>query len=138
MNRVVGFKGHGLDNVEFQWNHDIFGYEKLKSYLPPRVQDIMKLHSLREIPAMTTRRGNWNPNDEGNDGRVKNATITRADQGRLHDHLSAQDVERARFIQHFSIFDAKTKVITDNIPRVDMVEIKKVLWHYFPGGKIVW
>ena len=36
-----------LNQVE--WNHDEFGYIKLRRYLPPRVRDVMRYHSLREL-----------------------------------------------------------------------------------------
>jgi hypothetical protein len=32
-----------------EWNHDEFGYIKLRRYLPPRVRDVMRYHSLREL-----------------------------------------------------------------------------------------
>jgi hypothetical protein len=53
-------------------------------------------------------------------------------------YLSEEDVDRAKFIMHFASFDSGTKVVTDNIPRVDMEEIRRVLLAYFPGGKVVW
>ena len=32
-----------------EWNHDEFGYIKLRRYLPPRVRDVTRYHSLREL-----------------------------------------------------------------------------------------
>ena len=42
-------KRRGLDGLEVEWNHDEFGYLKLRRYLPPRVRDVMRYHSLREL-----------------------------------------------------------------------------------------
>ena len=35
-------------------------------------------------------------------------------------------------------FDAATKVITDDIPRMDVNEINELIHAYFPGGYIEW
>ena len=35
--------------TQVEWNHDEFGYLKLRRYLPPRVRDVMRYHSLREL-----------------------------------------------------------------------------------------
>ena len=40
----------GLDGLEYEYNHDDFGFSKVWPYLPPRVLDVMRYHSLREIP----------------------------------------------------------------------------------------
>ena len=62
MNRVTRYDAEsrrGLDGLDFQYNHDRFGHDKLalnrehgRLNLPPRVFDIVKLHSLREMGCM--------------------------------------------------------------------------------------
>ena len=36
----------GLDNVVFQWNHDEFGYMKLKNHLPDHMAKLIRYHSI--------------------------------------------------------------------------------------------
>lgn len=38
--------GVGLDNVIFNWNHDEFGYDRLKSHLPWHMAKLVRYHSL--------------------------------------------------------------------------------------------
>ena len=38
--------GIGLDNVTFQWNHDEFGYMRLKGHLPPHMARLIRYHSI--------------------------------------------------------------------------------------------
>jgi len=38
--------GIGLDEVTFQWNHDEFGYLKLKDHLPNKLARLIRYHSI--------------------------------------------------------------------------------------------
>ena len=51
MNRVVSYSpGGGLDGLEFQWNHDVMGHDKVAKYaLPQRVKDVVNSLALREL-----------------------------------------------------------------------------------------
>ena len=52
---IVGFnspigeyeEGIGLDNCVFQWNHDEFGYSRLKYYVPDHLAWLIRYHSIR-------------------------------------------------------------------------------------------
>jgi inositol oxygenase len=39
-------EGIGLDNVVFQWNHDEFGYMRLKDHMPVYLAKLIRYHSL--------------------------------------------------------------------------------------------
>jgi hypothetical protein len=136
MNRVVG-GGPGLDGLEVQWNHDEFGWMKLRPYLPDRVLDVLKFHSLREMPFLQApipaeanmRLGIPDP---------KGGRITRRQAIEFNARMGADDVRRARFVNNFEYFDSATKVVTDDIPRMDVNEISELIHAYFPGGYIEW
>lgn len=40
-------EGVGLDNCIFQWNHDEFGYSRLKDYVPDHLAWLVRYHSIR-------------------------------------------------------------------------------------------
>jgi predicted HD phosphohydrolase len=49
ISRLPSAPYHLLPRCYVEWNHDEFGYLKLRRYLPPRVRDVMRYHSLREL-----------------------------------------------------------------------------------------
>ena len=133
MNRVISYGKGGLDGLKFQWNHDEYGYEKLRNYnLPNRVMDLVKFHSLREIPFLV------NPIPKSNvPDPEKRASVTKSEAREFRKHMGVSDVIRGRFIAHFSMYDAKTKRVTHKIPNVNISEIHVLLNKYFPNGEIV-
>jgi predicted HD phosphohydrolase len=50
-NFVVGEhkEGAGLDNVLFQWNHDEFGYMRLKDHIPVHLAKLIRYHSINSV-----------------------------------------------------------------------------------------
>lgn len=153
MNRLLNPDdvGGGIDGLRFQFNHDTFGWVKLRRYLPARVSDVVKLHSLREIATLA------HPDQSGKgfhlevpplakrrpgvavviDPMERNFYVTLEQALRFNLRVSG-DAHRARFIQMFSRFDAVSKVRTEVIPRVDVEEIDQLLHDFFPGGHLEW
>jgi hypothetical protein len=154
MNRVTGY-GHGgvdgLDGLQFQWNHDMFGYMKLKDVgLPQRVTDVLRLHSLREISVMKyPERGSVRATrtDVGWGTRlaptrdqlmlVDRGSVESAEASVFNTHMRYEDRERALFVQHFAQFDAGTKRRTLEIPSVNVTQVWSLLDKYFPEGRRV-
>lgn len=133
----------GLDGWRFEWNHDEFGFQKMRPYLPPRVLDVMRLHSLREIPYSVYVNTTHSIDQckavardlQDDPYRVD---VTAAQVHAFRASLSAADVERATFVAQFQWFDARSKQQTERIPPVDLDEVEAVINHYFPGGMLVW
>ena len=148
MNRVVdphNIAG-GLDKVKFQFNHDIFGWIKMRQYdLPLRVLDIVKLHSLREIHTIVRPTGSGfslsvprRPTGAQLDAIDQSYFVTLEDALRFNLRLRAADVQRTNFVRDFAHFDAISKMQTETIPRVDVEEVDVLLRQFFPGGQLVW
>ena len=52
--------------------------------------------------------------------------------------MTADDIQRVKFVAHFQWFDARSKRVADEIPAVDMDLVDATLQHYFKDGTIVW
>ena len=141
MNRIQDplgpVKRRGLDGLEVQWNHDELGYRKLRRYLPPRVNDVLRYHSLREIKYLIVPK--FVAAKPRNDlDAAERAVVTQEEVRALWARMDPSDVERARFVTHFSYFDAFSKYETEDIPVIDYDEVQQLLLSYFPGGVIEW
>jgi len=140
----------GLDAVQFQFNHDRYGHDKLRRNvlggrlaLPPRVLDIVKFHSLRELAAMAPlatdlyrRRGHTAVAIRGLTTLVDGAVVSADEEATFRRHVGGReaDVVRAAFVLHFAEFDLHSKNRTDEIPRdVDVAELKQLLRKYTAG-----
>ena len=147
MNRLVQLPepGSGLDSIRYEYNHDDFGFSKVWPYLPARVLDIMRFHSLREIPYAAY---DWcNASSPDSKGCVDAERSMAEDPFRVDvtwqqarafkASLSAGDLERVQFVAHFQWFDARSKSQTEVIPAVDFEEIEAVIHQFFPDGTIV-
>ena len=115
----------GLDAIRAQFNHDEYGYLKLRGLgLPRRVELVIRFHSLFDLRNTTV------PDDYAMPWLQPAMNLYDMD-------LNPAD-ERARaFILHFSHYDQKAKRATDYIPDVDLVEIEALLAEAFPpDGRI--
>ena len=145
MNRLTSppSPSSGLDGLVYEWNHDEFGFQKMWPYLPPRVLDVMRLHSLREIPYavyVNSTHPASNCKAVARDLRDDpyRVDVTAEQVRAFRASLSAADVERATFVAQFQWFDARSKQQTERIPPVDVDEVMDVINYYFPGGMLVW
>jgi len=151
MNRVTKYGEGGLDDVDFQYNHDRYGHDKLlanvnvgRLSLPKRVLDIAKFHSLRELGAMhSTVQQVYQRTVASAQQReavrvrglltlVDGDVVSTEEQTKFREHVSSnEDIERAAFVLHFAEFDLHSKDRTDIIPTdVDIGEIKALLQSY--------
>jgi hypothetical protein len=148
MNRVMNYTGDGLDNVVFQYNHDVYGHDRLKANvlagtmrLPQRVLDVCKFHSLREMGALRVPDHFGGPGMAGLHSSLRHfkfATmlvdgdrVTGAEQAAFNAHVTAEaDLRRVGFVQHFAGYDLHSKDRTDMIPKVDVQEILTLLRKY--------
>ena len=125
-NSALGVDGDGgLDAIRAQFNHDEYGYLKLRGLgLPRRVELVIRFHSLFDLRDMSV------PDDYAMPWLQPATNLYDMD-------LNPAD-ERARaFILHFSHYDQKAKRATDYIPDVDLVEIEALLAEAFPpDGRI--
>ena len=53
-------------------------------------------------------------------------------------HTTADDRRAAHFVLAFTKFDAHTKVLTEELPPVNLTLVEEVIDYFFPGGYIVW
>ena len=187
MNRLTAVPSAttGLDGLEYEWNHDEFGFQKMwpcltrstarpdpiafpigpvwsprvlrlpprrewlpaltpDRYLPARVLDIMRLHSLREIPYGVY--GNSTHPEErcpaaapSLDEDPFRTKVTLAEARAFKQSLERPaDRHRTEFVAYFQWFDARSKQQTDEIPLVDLDEVDEVIREYFPDGMLVW
>ena len=139
MNRVVSYSpGGGLDGLEFQWNHDIMGHDKVAKYaLPQRVKDVVKFHSLRELGFLTApkkararKRKTFtalSAHTYGLTVLVDRGTVTTDEMRAFNAQMGEADRERAEFVKHFSGFDAGTKRKTFDIPDTNIDKIHALL-----------
>ena len=127
----------GLDGLEVQWNHDELGYRKLRRYLPPRVNDVMRYHSLRELKYLIVPKFVAPQPVSDLDAAVR-AYVPPEEVRALLARMDPSDVARARFVVHFSYFDAMSKLETEDIPVIDYDEVQQLILAYFPGGVIEW
>lgn len=111
----------GLGNMQIQWNHDEYGYQKLRlnPRLPRRVLATVRTHSLREIGGPSRR-------------------VTKRQWDEFSSHLTPEDKEDIPFVMHMRLFDQKTKRRTDVMPDVDIGEVLQLLEEYFEDGMIEW
>ena len=140
-------RGGGLDALRFQWNHDAFGASKLRRYLPPRVYDVVRLHSLREVPfGVYSDPAKGLPAFNNYSGMPTVPHDTYRGEVLRHEaeafkgwlERDPREVRRLSFVAHFQWFDALSKVNTDEIPPANLKEIDALLGEYFPGGEIDW
>ena len=120
-----------------QWNHDELGYRKLRRYLPPRVNDVMRYHSLRELKYLVMPNFVAPLPRSDFDAAVR-VYVPPEEVRALWARMDASDVNRARFVVHFSYFDAMSKLETEDIPVIDYDEVQQLILSYFPGGVIEW
>lgn len=113
----------------------------MRQYLPPRVLDVMRLHSLREVPYSvytTTSHSEEGLPDISDPTDLYRIKPTRAEAQAFKRRLSNDDKKRAKFVAHFQWFDARSKSITDEIPTVDIDSVHELIDAYFPNGEIEW
>ena len=131
----------GLDGLTVEWNHDEFGYRKLRRYLPPRVRDVMRYHSLRELKYIIAPRwyGKEKSKSVFSDVDVDlQVRVSPEELDALGRRMDASDVARAKFVGHFAYFDAMSKMETDDIPVIDYDEVQQLILAYFPNGRVEW
>ena len=147
MNRCAELppSSRSLDELRFAWNHDAFGAVKLKPHLPPRVADVVRLHSLREVPYAVYAQSKHlsmysndtiiyaEPTDEVRSDVLRHEA--RAFRGWLSD---SAELKRAAFVAHFQWFDARSKANTEDIPPTDLHELETHLRAHFPDGMVTW
>jgi len=147
MNRVTEFSSEGLDGVDFQYNHDRFGHDKLRLNvlggrlaLPQRVLDVANFHSLREMGTLQV------PVHLGGTRRAKGLlylvdgdVVTSQETSNFRMHVTKEDdLRRAAFVQHFGGYDYHSKDRTNTIPIVNVTEIKELLQKYTRGADLEW
>ena len=117
--------GGGLDAIRAQFNHDEYGYLKLRGLgLPRRVELVIRFHSLFDLRNTTV------PDSHAMPWLQPAANLYDMD-------LNPADERDRAFILHFSHYDQKAKRATDYIPDVDLVEIEALLAEAFPpDGRI--
>lgn len=145
MNRVIDplerHPARGLDQLKVQWNHDEFGWMKLRRHLPPRVQDVLRYHSLREVPYIVDPSYvRFSAKLDQLDPQVQQQRliVTPEEVSALGARLDKADVQRAEFVAHFAYFDRNSKLETDEIPVIDIEEVKALINEYFPAGMVEW
>ena len=125
-NSALGVDGDGgLDAIRAQFNHDEYGYLKLRGLgLPRRVELVIRFHSLFDLRNTTV------PDSHAMPWLQPAANLYDMD-------LNPADERDRAFILHFSHYDQKAKRATDYIPDVDLVEIEALLAEAFPpDGRI--
>ena len=149
-------RGPGLDAVQFQYNHDRFGHDKLLAnvrlgliQLPQRVLDICKFHSLRELAsvrdaaekvyvrhASPSTRTRLQAHLKGLVTLVDGDVVSPQEAAAFREHVASDgDVSRAAFVLHFAEYDLHSKNRTEEIPRdVDFGEVRELLRRYMGQG----
>jgi hypothetical protein len=142
---AYGAKASGLDAVQFQYNHDRFGHDKLLAnvrlgliQLPQRVLDICKFHSLRELASVRdeaekvyvrhvspSTRTRLQARLKGLVTLVDGDVVSPQEATAFREHVASDgDVSRAAFVLHFAEYDLHSKNRTEEIPRdVDFGEV---------------
>ena len=117
--------GGGLNAIRAQFNHDEYGYLKLRGLgLPRRVELVIRFHSLFDLRNATV------PDDFAMPWLQPAMNLYDMD-------LNPADARAHAFILHFSHYDQKAKRATDYIPDVELVEIEALLVEAFPpDGRI--
>ena len=73
---------------------------------------------------------------------ARRTTPSRQQVRALLARMDPSDVKRAKFVVHFSYFDAISKLETEDIPVIDYDEVQQLILSYlqlyFPGGVIEW
>jgi hypothetical protein len=132
MNTVVqhGRRGQGLDSLVAQWNHDEYGYQKLKnsSLLPRRALTAVRFHSLREVAGETF--------DYKYGSSI--SKVTQDDIDKFNQVLTPAEEEDLNFVRHFRYFDTFSKVRTDAVPEINIAEVQILLEKYFKDGEMAW
>ena len=153
---AYGAKASGLDAVQFQYNHDRFGHDKLLAnvrlgliQLPQRVLDICKFHSLRELAsvrdaaekvyvrhASPSTRTRLQAHLKGLVTLVDGDVVSPQEAAAFREHVASDgDVSRAAFVLHFAEYDLHSKNRTEEIPRdVDFGEVRELLRRYMGQG----
>ena len=153
---AYGAKASGLDAVQFQYNHDRFGHDKLLAnvrlgliQLPQRVLDICKFHSLRELAsvrdeaekvyvrhASPSTRTRLQARLKGLVTLVDGDVVSPQEATAFREHVASDgDVSRAAFVLHFAEYDLHSKNRTEEIPRdVDFGEVRELLRRYMGQG----
>lgn len=125
-----------LMQLRAQWNHDEYGYLKLRragAQLPPRVWSLVRYHSLHEISPRTqipqpSTSTPWK-------------YVSPAERDAFRAHLASDPVSVAHvdFIKEFGTYDHGSKKQTNAIPEVDGAELVALLEAVFPpGGMLTW
>jgi hypothetical protein len=145
MNRVIEpfARGgeRGLEGLRVQWNHDEYGWMKLKKHLPPRVADVVRYHSLREVPYIIDPayvRYAAKHFGRGATSMEERIRVTEEEVTAIRARLDPSDLHRAEFVGHFAYYDRTSKMETSEIPIVDVSDVRTLLSQYFPGGVIEW
>ena len=114
--------GVGFDSPSIiqQFNHDEFGYFKIRSHVPFRVAMIMRFHSSANLHS----------------------------HARQHEQTTRKIASRAGeyeeaipFIRAFTQYDLATKRRGNgdaHVTKVDWVAYERLVRRYFPGGEVPW
>lgn len=97
----------------------------------------MRYHSLRELKYLVVP-GFVAPQPKTALEAELRAHVPPEEVRALLRRMDASDVARAKFVVHFSYFDARSKLETEDIPVVDYDEVQQLLLAYFPDGVIEW
>lgn len=112
----------GLEYINVMWNHDEFGYQKLRGMqrLPERVLGAIRFHSLREVTSPSRH-------------------VSRAEADAFYAHLTQHEKDHVLpFVRHFRHFDQASKRRTDLIPAVNLDGLFDIMDDYFPDLSIQW
>ena len=103
------------------------------------VDDAVHCGTLEEATAFGPDFGRSRTRVRGAVALVDGDVVTSAEASAVRAHVhSDADCERVAFLQHFGDFDARTKRQTLEIPTVNVTEIERLIYSYFPDGKLVW
>lgn len=92
----------GMHNFVVTWNHDEFGYLKLRKYLPENMAWMLRYHSLSMLVS-----------------------------GQLDEYLTDQEKTWLQTLQKFEIYDHQVKSLY-RLPRVNVSIVKQVVLRFLP------
>ena len=98
---------------------------------------VMRYHSLRELKYLIVPKFVAMKPVTDLDAALR-AYVPPEEVRALLARMDPSDVKRAKFVVHFSYFDAMSKLETEDIPVIDYDEVQQLILSYFPGGVIEW
>lgn len=98
----AGVIGGGMETVTTQWNHDEFGYQKLRRYIPPDIAWVIRWHSC--VPLV---------------------------EGKLEHILTPQEHEWLPMLRTLYEYDHKTKSFF-RMPEIDHLQARAIVEKFLP------